>query len=175
MLKNLFYQLRYKTCNYEKRARLLRKKGVKIGNNTQIWPSVNFGSEPYLIEIGDNVRITSNVELTTHDGGLWVLRNNGMLKNGDKFGKIKIGNNVHIGKNSIIMPGITIGNNVVIGVSSVVTKDVPSNSVVAGVPARLIETIDEYYEKNKNKVVFTKNMSSKEKKEYLLKKYNIDK
>ena len=174
MLRRFLSQLRYKSCNYEKRAALLRKKGVKIGKNTQIWPSVNFGSEPYLIEIGNNVRITSNVELTTHDGGLWVLRNNGMLKNGDKFGRIKIGDNVHIGKNTIVMPGVTIGDNVVIGVSSVVTKDVPSNTVVAGVPARVIETIDEYYNKNKDKVVLTKNMSSKEKKEYLIKKYNIE-
>lgn len=89
------------------------------------------------------------------------------MNNADKFGKIKIGNNVHIGINSIIMPGVTIGDNVIIGCGSVVTKNIPSNSVAVGVPARVIETIEEYYKKNKDKCVYTKNLSSKEKKEYI--------
>lgn len=141
--------------------------GVKIGNECSIHKSASFGSEPYLIEIGDNVRITSNVQLTTHDGGLWVLRNNGKLPNSDKFGKIKIGNNVHIGINSIVLPGVTIGNNVIIGAGAVVSKDIPSNSVAVGVPAKVIESIDDYYEKIKDKVVYTKNMSSVEKRKYI--------
>ena len=53
------------------------------------------------------------------------------------------------------MPGVNIGDNVIIGCSSVVSKDIPSNSVGVGVPAKVIESIDEYY----NKVVFTKDMS----------------
>lgn len=58
---------------------------------------------------------------------MWVLRNNGMLRDADTFGMIKIGDNVHIGFNTTIMPNITIGNNVVIGVESIVTKDIPDN------------------------------------------------
>ncbi len=166
-LFKIFNLLIYRTCSYKKRAQILRKSGVKIGINSEIFANVNFGSEPYLIELGDNVRITSGVKLTTHDGGLWVLRNLGKLENADRFARIKIGNNVHIGINSIIMPGVVIGDNVVIGAGAVVTKDIPSNSVAAGVPARVIETIDEYYEKNKNKVVFTKNMSINEKRKYI--------
>ena len=164
---NLINNFIYKTCSYEKRASLLRKKGVKIGDNSEIYSNVSFGSEPYLIELGNNVRITQGVKLTTHDGGLWVLRNNGKLKNADKFGKIIIGNNVHIGIDSIIMPGVKIGDNVIIGAGSVVTKDIPSNSVAVGVPAKVIETIDEYYKKNKDKVVFTKNMTKEEKRQYI--------
>ena len=98
----------YKFCGFKRRIKILRKKGVKIGKNCEIYPSASFGSEPYLIELGDYVRITDGCKLTTHDGGLWVLRNNGKLKNSDKFGKIRIGNNVHIGINSIIMPGVEI-------------------------------------------------------------------
>lgn len=98
------------------------------------------------------------------------MRNNGKLPNSDKFGKIKIGNNVHIGINSIIMPGVNIGDNVIIGVGSVVTKDIPSNSVAVGVPAKVIETIEDYYEKNKNKVIYTKNMNVEEKERYIKEK-----
>lgn len=141
--------------------------GGGIGKNCQVFPNVEFGSEPYLITIGDNVRITNGVRFVTHDGGLWVLRNLG-LEGADSFGRITVGNNVHIGWNAIIMPGVTIGNNCVIGCGAVVTKDVPDNSVAVGVPAKVIETIDEYMEKQKEKCVFTKKMTSEEKKKYLL-------
>ena len=53
----------YKFCNYKKRAEILRKKGVKIGKNSEIYANTNFGSEQYLIEIGDNVRITSRCKV----------------------------------------------------------------------------------------------------------------
>ena len=164
----MIYQVVYKLCSYKTRAKLLRKKGVNIGNNSEIYPDVIFGSEPYLISIGNNVRITSGVKLITHDGGLWVLRNNGKLKNSDKFGKIRIGSNVHIGINSIIMPGVDIGDNCIIGCGAVVTKNVPSNSVAVGVPARVIESIDEYYNKVNKDCVYTKHMNYSEKKEYIL-------
>ncbi len=147
--------------------------GLKIGNDYEIHENVNFGSEPYLITIGDNVRITSGVEFTTHDGGIWVLRNMHLLDDADIFGKITIGNNVHIGKNSIIMPGVDIGDNCIIGCGSIVTKNIPSNSVAAGVPAKVIKTIEQYYEKHKSDCDFTKHMSYREKKEYLYKKYNL--
>lgn len=163
----------YRHCSFKKRAEILRGKGVAIGENSEIYPDVEFGSEPYLIKLGDNVRITSGVKLTTHDGGVWVLRNQNRLKNADIFGIIEIGNNVHIGMNTIIMPGVHIGNNCIIGCGAVVTKNIPDNSVAVGVPAKVIKTIDEYYDKHKDNCDFTKSMSPKEKKEYILKKYNI--
>ena len=117
-----------------------------MGKNCEIFPDVEFGSEPYLIEIGDNVRITNGVRFVTHDGGVWVLRNLG-IKNIDVFGKIIIGNNVHIGWNAIIMPNVRIGNNCVIGAGAVVTHNIPDNSIAVGVPARVIESIAEYQNK----------------------------
>lgn len=142
-----------------------RSKGAKIGSGCSIVSNVSFGSEPYLITIGDNVRLTENVRLITHDGGVWVARHlDEKYKNADLFGKITIGNNVHIGVNAVIMPGVTIGDNVIIGCCAVVTRDIPDNSVAVGVPARVIETVDEYVDKNKNGFVYTKHFSEKEKK-----------
>ena len=152
-----------------------RRMGVRIGRGCEIYKHINWGSEPYLIEIGDNVRITNGVSFVTHDGGVWVLRHLSKRekdKNIDVFGKIVVGNNVHIGWNAIIMPGVTIGDNVVIGAGAIVTKNVDSNSVVVGVPARRIEDIDDYYKKVLQKCLYTKNMSPEDKKEKLIKMYN---
>lgn len=95
--------------------------------------------------------------------GFLERKNGGKLPNADIFGKIVIGNSVHIGMNTIIMPGITIGNNVVIGCGAVVTHDIPNNSVAVGVPARVIETYDAYLCKTGKKCDFTKAMTHEEK------------
>lgn len=138
-----------------------------------IFPGVTFGSEPYLVELGDNVLVTSGVKFCTHDGGMWCIRNLGWNKKADLFGKCKIGNNVHIGWNAIIMQKVTVGNNVVIGVGSVVTHDIPDNYVAAGVPARLICTTKEYYSKKKKSIMDTKGLTYQEKKEILQSKYSL--
>lgn len=149
-----------------------RELGVKVGKNFSITGEVDYSSEPYLITIGDDVRLSDNVRFITHDGGMHVIR---QYKNipADSFGKITIGNNVFIGMSTMILPKVTIGDNVIIGCGSIVTKDIPSNSIAVGVPAKVIETIDEYYSKNKKNIDLTKNMTPEEKKEYLIKKYNI--
>ena len=110
-----------------------------------------------MIEIGDNVRITSGVRFVTHDGGVWV-------SDIDLFGKIRIGNNVHIGFNAIIMPGVTIGDNCIIGCGTIVTHDIPANSIVVGVPGRVIESIGEYAAKHDDDFMHTKKMATDEKK-----------
>ena len=152
-----------------------RKMGAKIGKESEIYESASFGSEPYLISLGNHVRVNSGVIFVTHDGGAWVLReyiNDNNAKKIDLFGKITVGNNVHIGTNAIIMPGVTIGNNCIIGCGAIVTKSIPDNSIAVGVPARVIETIDEYIEKNKGRFEYTKQMNYDEKKKYLLNKYD---
>ncbi len=142
--------------------------GGVIGEGCDIFPDVFFGSEPYLISIGNNVRITFGVKFITHDGGVWTLRKMGLLEDADVFGKIEIGDNTNIGWNVLILPGVKIGRNCVIGAGSIVTKNIPDGSVVAGVPARVIESIEEYYEKVKMKCDMTKHMDWQAKKEYLL-------
>lgn len=166
-MKSLIDKIRIKLASPKERAELLKKDGLAIGNNCEIYPNVNMGSEPYLISIGDHVRITSDVSFITHDGGVWVVRellNDNSL---DIFGSIKIGNNVMIGTGAIIMPNVHIGDNSIVAAGAVVTKDVPSGTVVGGTPAKKIETIQEYIEKNKSKCVKTKNLSYVEKKKYL--------
>ena len=152
-----------------------RKRGARIGENCYIVSSVSFGSEPFLVTVGDHVRLTSDVQLITHDGGVWVLRElYPELKDIDVFGRIKLGNNIHIGVSTIIMPGVTIGDNSIIGAGAVVTKDIPANSIAVGVPARVIKTLDEYIDKNEHRFEHTKGMSLEEKRAYLIKKYGTD-
>lgn len=141
----------------------LRRHGAQIGTGCIIHKSCRIENEAYLIKIGNNVRISEGVHLIPHDGGLWVLRKMNLLPDADYLAPIVIGNNVHIGNNAFVMPGVTIGDNCVVGCCAVVTKNVPSNSVVGGIPARIIETISEYYEKKKKVVQKTRNMNLKDK------------
>lgn len=128
------------------------KRGLQCGTGCTDMGGCNFGSEPYLITLGDYVRISGFVQFVTHDGGSWFFRRAGKYKDVVNFGRIKVGNNVFLGTRCIIMPNVKIGNNCVIGAGSIVTKDVPDNSVAVGVPAKVIMTIDEYAQKMKSKM-----------------------
>ena len=86
----------------------------------------------------------------------------------DVFRPVKIGNNVHIGTGVTIMPGVTIGSNVIVGCDAVVTKDIPDNSIAVGVPAKVIQTIEEYEQKHKDHFAHTKYLSGAEKKAFIL-------
>jgi acetyltransferase-like isoleucine patch superfamily enzyme len=127
--------------------RLLRsyvRDGLKLGRDVRVIGKPDFGSEPYLIEIGNHVTVSSNVTFITHDGATWVFRHLPPYLGMQRFGRIVIGDNCFIGANAIIMPGVSIGSNSVVGAGAVVTRSVPGNSVVAGVPARHICSYEEY-------------------------------
>lgn len=125
-----------------------RKKGVKIGDNCRIYIK-EWGSEPFLISIGDNVTITSGVRFITHDGSTCLIFDENKQRY-QRYAPINIGSNVFVGVNTIIMPGVNVGSNVVIGAGSIVTKDIPSNSVVVGCPAKTVSSFEAYKEKIKN-------------------------
>lgn len=149
-----------------------KKVGVRFGKNCKFLTR-NFGSEPYLITIGDNYEFSFNVSFITHDGGLWVIRNLYQeYKKIDLIKPIKIGDNVFIGANTTILPGSKINDNVIVGANSLVNKELESNSVYAGIPVRKISTLDEYILKNHKLFMQTKSFTKEEKKEYLLKVFN---
>lgn len=125
-----------------------RKKGVKIGESCRIYIK-NWGSEPFLVSIGDHVTVTSGVKFITHDGSTCLVKDI-QGRRYQRFAPIQVGSHVFIGINSIIMPGVTIGSNVVIGAGSVVTKDIPDNSVAVGVPAKVVSSFDDYQTKVQN-------------------------
>jgi maltose O-acetyltransferase len=115
---------------------------INIGKNTYISPKAYIDHHKrFSVEIGNNCYITRDCIILDHtqekQGGPMKLWGN------IEYGKVKIGNNVFIGVKSVIMPGVTIGDNVIIGAMSLVTKDIPSNVVAVGQPARVIKNIND--------------------------------
>lgn len=137
--------------------------GVNIGDNNLIGKG-HWGAEPYLITVGSNCQLT-DVRIFTHGGGNFIRR---QYPNFDAFGKVVIGNWVYIGTGSMIMPGVTIEDNVLVAAGSVVTKSVPANVVVAGNPAKIICTIEDYIKKNLKWDLGTKGLSKEEKYKLLM-------
>ncbi len=130
----------------------LRRKGMRIGDNVLFTNRKTLDIDlhkPSLVEIGNNVFINRGFSLLTHDYVSHVFLNiyNDYVSS---TGKVKIGNNVAFGRNVTVLKGCTIGDNVFVGFGSIVTKDIPPNSVVVGAPARVVCSIDEYYNKRKN-------------------------
>jgi acetyltransferase-like isoleucine patch superfamily enzyme len=146
------FRLRWARTSPERYIKFLRYKGIKIGEN--IWMTADVKSvsidltRPSLIEIGDNVRLNKNITIMTHDGGYYALLNK-YKEFISASGKVKIGNNVYFGRNCSVFKNVTIGDNCIIGNGSIVTKNIPSNSVAVGAPAKVVGTIEEYYEKRK--------------------------
>ena len=129
----------------------LRKKGMKIGNNCW-WGLMSTIAiditRPSLIEIGDDVRINLGFTLMTHDASNMVFRKvyHDFVSSS---GRVKIGNNVYFGRWCTVLKGVTIGDNCIIGYGSIVTKDIPANSVAIGRPAKVVCSLDDYYQKRK--------------------------
>lgn len=132
-----------------------RALGVKVGQGCRIYTR-NFGSEPWLIKIGNRVTITADVMFITHDGATWLVRDEKGRR--FRFAPIEIGDDVFVGVRSIIMPGVRIGNRCVVGAGSVVNKSVPSGFVVAGVPARIVGRFEDYEEAALRTLISEKDM-----------------
>lgn len=121
----------------------LLRNGMKLGHNSYINSGCLIDTGwPWLISIGDNVIIASDVTILAHDASTNIVGC------GTKLGRVTIGNNVFIGTKSVILCNTKIGDNVVVGAGSVVTHDLPAGGVYAGSPAIKICTIDEYRKKN---------------------------
>ena len=143
-LRDSWYDFRLRRADPYRRAELLRQQGAKVGDRCRIH-TTSLGSEPYLVSIGEETLIAPGVAFITHDAGTWVFRQEHPLAG--RFGRITIGSRVYVGLDSMLLPGITIGDRAIVGAGSVVTRDVPPGTVVAGVPARIIGTTDDYMRK----------------------------
>ena len=138
-VKEIIYRLRG-----EYTTEKLMQMGMKVGKNFGRLNGVILDpSHCWLIEIGDNVTMAPRVHILCHDASTKQFLNY------TKIGRVTIGDNVFIGAESVVLPGVTIGNNVIVGANSTVTHDIPDGTVVAGSPAKPICTIEEYLEKEK--------------------------
>ncbi len=126
-----------------------------IGENFFFQPR-KFPADPEYLSFGNNVKISAGVTFINHDITYKLFND---MKTGHSFvsnrGCIEIGNNVMIGANVMILPNVKIGNNVIIGAGAIVTKDIPDNSVAAGIPCRVIGRFDEFLEKRKSVKTFS--------------------
>ena len=139
-LKEVLYRLRG-----EYTTEKLVSMGMKVGKNFGRLNGVILDpSHCWLIEIGDNVTLAPRVHILCHDASTKTFLNY------TKIGRVTIGDNVFIGAESVVLPGVTIGSNVIVGANSTVTHDVPDGTVVAGSPARVICTLEEYLKKERS-------------------------
>ena len=180
--KKIHFKILFKSNIFQWRVETAREWGVKIGENCRLY-TLEFSTEPYLIEIGNNVVIASGTQFITHDGGPWIFYDwNDHSNDTNVFGKITIGSNCFIGINCIILPGTIIGDNCIIGAGSVVRGEIAPDSVVTGNPSKIIMkgslykkmisysknaiTVDIWNTKEKNRLVREKfcvsNKNSKE-------------
>lgn len=149
-IKKLTSKLLYgPKCDSDSFIKYLRAHGCDIGEGCRFYSprTTTIDVRMDWISIGKNAKITSGVVILAHDYSPSVLihTHHKILLAGGK--KTTIGDNCFIGVNAIIMPGRQIGNNCIIGTGAVVTTDIPDNVVVAGNPARVIMTIDEFFRK----------------------------
>lgn len=116
-------------------SRVVYWRNIQLGENVEPGANIaNYIQAGNGIIFGSNIRIGPNVS---------IISSNHNLDDYDKHDKVKpirIGNDVWIAANCVILPGVTIGNNVVIGAGSIVNKDIPDNSIATGNPCREIKT-----------------------------------
>lgn len=147
-----------------------------LGKNVRITGQANFGSEPYLVTIGDDTTISFDCAFVTHDAATRVVRNlPGQNKETVIYKPITVGRNCFIGCRTVVLPGVTIGDNVIIGAGSIVNSDVPSNTVAAGIPCKKICTLEEYINKHKDEFMYIVSLPNNEKKNFLLKHFKMTK
>jgi len=148
--------------------------GVNSGENLHIYGSSYkmFGTEPWCVTLGESVYLTDEVRFITHDGATLIFRNK--IPDLEITQPIIVGDNVYFGVNTIVLPGVIIGSNCIIGAGSVVTKDIPDNSVFAGVPAKYIKSTDEYLEQAQKKSLHIGHLTGKTKDDALKKIFNYD-
>jgi len=116
---------------------------MRIGSNVAVMNGTHLDpGRPWLLTIGDDVSFSLNVVVLTHDASTL------MYGGASRLAPVTIGSRVFFGAHAIVMPGVTVGDDVIVAAGAVVTRDVPPRTVVAGVPARPISTLEDWLEKH---------------------------
>lgn len=138
-LKRLLFRLRADFTTEQ-----LIEMGLRVGSGfKRMHGTILDPSHCWLITIGDNVTMAPRVHILAHDAS--TCHHLGYAR----IGRVDIGNNVFIGADTVVLPGVSIGDNSVIGANSTVSKNIPANVVAAGNPAKVISSIDDYIARNK--------------------------
>ncbi|WP_239984690.1 DapH/DapD/GlmU-related protein [Lentibacillus sediminis] len=110
-------------------------KNITIGKNVFFNMGCSFQDRGG-IHIGDGALLGMNVTIATLNHGMSLETRNTTYADG-----VTLGKNTWIGSSATILPGVTVGDNAVVAAGAVVTKDVPENTVVAGVPAKVVKEV----------------------------------
>jgi maltose O-acetyltransferase len=156
LLQKIYYISR--RFYYKLKLTNLIANGLSLGKNVTIMPKVSIDSSyPYLISIGNNCSLSNGVVIIAHDAASFKFTNGYT-----RLGKVDIKDNCYIGTNAIILPGVTIGPDVLIAAGSVVNKNIPPNSCVAGVPARVYSKFDDFIKDHEEQIKLMPSFYSKE-------------
>lgn len=125
---------------------LMVKRGLTLGRDVYLGDVSFDHGFLWLISIGDESVLSSDVRIVAHDGSTkhWT----GYIR----IGRVDVGRRVYIGAGSIILPGVRIGDGAIVGAGSVVNRDVPPRTVVAGNPAAPIGTLDDFVTKHRERM-----------------------
>lgn len=143
-----------------------RKEGLSIGNDTHIFSNI-ITSEPYLISIGCNCTISTEVCFLTHDASIGLFLDRKVKS--DICGKITVGNNCFIGNRVILLYGVSIPDNTIVAAGSVVTKSINEpGCIVGGNPAKIIGKVERFLKKNQEYYLSLHGLSAEERKKVIL-------
>ena len=148
-------------------VKYFRSQGVDIGEDVEIFGASlhTFGSEPYLVSIGNQVTVSHNVDFITHDGGLRVAR--AKYPDAYLYGRIRVSDNCFIGAHCILLPGAKVGAGSVIATGSIVTGEIPADVVAIGAPAKPVKSVEEYVNGKKHLWIDTADLKPDAKRDVL--------
>ena len=141
-------------------VRYFRGQGAEIGADVEIFGAnlFTFGSEPYLVSIGNGVTISHDVDFITHDGGLRVAR--AEHPGAYLYGRIQIGDGCFLGAHCVFLPGASVGPGSVIGAGAVVSGKIPPGVVATGTPARPVKSVADYVQARRHLWLDTSGLSA---------------
>lgn len=145
-LKIILYEIYFRLFRIHP-LKKYKRRGLVVGKNFNMQKEVIIDSSHcWHIKIGNDVTLAPRVHILAHDASTQHYLDY------VRIGKVKIGNRVFVGTSAIILPGVTIGDDVIIGAGSVVSRDIECGKVVAGNPAKVVGTTEDFIEKRQKEM-----------------------